>query len=825
MRCNGWIFDAYPVFEGMRVWAVLVDGRRVNFVDPWRAPFIVDGTSWGRARPFLSAVRHPMEIVPREGADLYSEKRRPGWEVRVPPPVHGPLVKKLKRVGVVLYNADFHLVQHYHYERGHFPLAFGTFCFDANGLKAFLLQDDPWSVNFSLPPLRFLHVALAGSEFSGAVNPTHASRGGLILRHEGMTHVLEGDPAQQMESLNRRILEWDPDVFTTDWGDSYLIPHLLDWSRRVGQSLPLSRDLERGVRGQQGRSFMTYGQMVYQSGAHYLFGRWHLDLKNSFYFKECGWEGLYEIARIAKIPVQRAARTTIGTSLSSMQLDVALRRGLWVPMEKAQVEDFRLASDLVVADKGGLVYEPDIGWFENVAEYDFVSMYPTLMVKHNISSETINCECCDGAVGGDGMVEGRKPVNRDGAVGGDGMVEGRKPVNRDGAVGGDGMVEGVLGASGTRFARPDRGWPEGEPVNHDGNRVPEIGHHLCHRRQGLVPEVLAPILKKRAEYKRLYKEGHTAGIRFKARAAAHKWTLVCCFGYLGYKNARFGKIEAHESVTAWGRETLLRAKEFVEDRGFHVLHANVDCVWIQGRSGMDYESLRHDMEEESGCPLGLEGVYKWLRFCPSKEDPLAGVPNRYFGAFTNGELKIRGLAVRRRDTPKIFKNMQKEMLAILAEADDVAGCRARTGRLSAIAEAVRERIAEGRVSASELAVTFTLSKDPSEYVGNGPSAVAAKRLALSGVRLHAGETVRYIITSSGDKVLDFRATPLAFVNEAPEVDTKKYIELWQRCREEIMDGLEEKTLALCVSESRAPFLSRRKGTEDHRQGQFNFVEK
>jgi DNA polymerase elongation subunit (family B) len=91
---------------------------------------------------------------------------------------------------------------------------------------------------------------------------------------------------------------------------------------------------------------MTYGQMMYQSGAQYLFGRWHLDLKNSFYFKECGWEGLYEIARIAKIPVQRAARTTIGTSLSSMQLDVALRRGLWVPMDKAQVEDFRPASDL-----------------------------------------------------------------------------------------------------------------------------------------------------------------------------------------------------------------------------------------------------------------------------------------------------------------------------------------------------------------------------------------------------------------------------------------------------------------------------------------------
>ncbi|MBL8024452.1 MAG: hypothetical protein JNK54_09270 [Elusimicrobia bacterium] len=754
MHCNGWIFDAYPVFEGIRVWAVLVDGRRVTFVDPWRAPFIVDGDSWGRARPLLVSSHTPLEISPRQGADLYSEKCRPGWEVRVAPPVHGPLVKKLKRAGVLLYNADFHLVQHYHYERRHFPLAFGMFDFDGDRLTSFSLQDDPWSVDFSLPPLRFLHVALAGSEFSGAVNPTHASRGGLVLQYEGLTHVLEGDPAQQMESLDRRIREWDPDVLSTDWGDSYLIPHLLEWSIKTRHPLSLSRDHARGVSGQQGRSFMTYGQMIYQSGAQYLFGRWHLDLKNSFYFKECGWEGLYEIARIAKIPVQRAARTTIGTSLSSMQLDVALRRGLWVPMDKAQAEDFRPASELVVADKGGLVYEPDIGWFENVAEYDFVSMYPTLMVKHNISPETVNCDCC-------------------------------------------------------REVLP----------------VPEIGHHLCRRRQGIVPEVLAPILKKRVEYKRRYKAGDPQAAAFKARADAHKWSLVTSFGYLGFKNARFGKIEAHESVTAWGRETLLRAKDFVESRGFHVLHANVDCVWVQGQAGMDYEHLRREIETAGDCSVGLEGVYKWLRFCPSKTVPLSGVPNRYFGAFTNGELKIRGLALRRRDTPEIFKKMQKNMLAVLAEADDVAGCRARVGRVSVIADTVRERIAEGRVDAVELAVTFTLSKDPSEYVSNGPSSVAAKRLAASGVPLHAGETVRYIITSSGDKVVDFRATPLAFVSEAPEVDTQKYLELWQRCRDEIMEGLEEESPVFQVREIPAPFSPQRRKTENEHQQEFYFFEK
>ena len=31
---------------------------------------------------------------------------------------------------------------------------------------------------------------------------------------------------------------------------------------------------------------------------------------------------------------------------------------------------------------------------EQVAEYDFVSLYPNIMLKKNLSAETICCDCC-----------------------------------------------------------------------------------------------------------------------------------------------------------------------------------------------------------------------------------------------------------------------------------------------------------------------------------------------------------------------------------------------------------------------------------------------
>lgn len=242
-------------------------------------------------------------------------------------------------------------------------------------------------------------------------------------------------------------------------------------------------------------------------------------------------------------------------------------------------------------------------------------------------------------------------------------------------------------------------------------------------------------------------------------------------------------------MTAWGRETLLKAKDAVERRGGRILHALVDSLWVAGGPGMDYEKLRLAVEEESGCPVGLEGVYRWLRFCPSRADPLSGVPGRYFGAFTDGSLKVRGVALRRRDTPKLFKDMQNDMLAVLAEAPGLEACRALAPRVREVVEEYRSRLEDGRASAEELAITFHLSKEPSKHVHDTLHALAAKQLDAAGLKLHPGETVRYVIASAKDQVKDWRTLPLALLEGPLEYDPVKYLELLERAAREILEGL------------------------------------
>ncbi|MFH1510953.1 MAG: DNA-directed DNA polymerase [Candidatus Woesearchaeota archaeon] len=44
--------------------------------------------------------------------------------------------------------------------------------------------------------------------------------------------------------------------------------------------------------------------------------------------------------------------------------------------------------------QGAFVHEPNPGLYQNVALFDFRSLYPTIISSHNISPENIDCECC-----------------------------------------------------------------------------------------------------------------------------------------------------------------------------------------------------------------------------------------------------------------------------------------------------------------------------------------------------------------------------------------------------------------------------------------------
>src|SRR5262249_38310121 len=268
---------------------------------------------------------------------------------------------------------------------------------------------------------------------------------------------------------------------------------------------------------------------------------------------------------------------------------------------------------------------------------------------------------------------------------------------------------------------------------------------ICTKRRGLIPITLEPLVERRRLLKELMRSATDERAReiYGRRRAAIKWMLVSCFGYQGFRNAKFGRIEAHEAVTAFGRETLLRAKEIAEERGFQLLHALTDSLWIAkaGTTEDELRSLCIAIGEETKIEMALEGVYRWIVFLSSKIKKGRPVPNRYFGVFSDGTLKTRGLVHRRRDTPLYIREVQEEMLAILSEARTLDELR---GKEKEALQLLDVRIAElkrGEVDVKRLIVEQVLSRKIEEYAVDTRAALAARKLRDAGVPIHPGESV------------------------------------------------------------------------------------
>lgn len=726
---SGWLFDVYANETDVSVWVIDDEGKAHHLHDELHPSFYVGGApaELHRVCEWLTGARVPVHLERAERYDLFSQGERVVLAVQLRRPAdYAGLVKRVANTFPTFdfFNADLTIAQFYFFERHLFPLAHCHVRVEEGSQRIVEIatDDSPWALDYALPPLQVMVLRLEG----GQLNPNHGHRAPLEITCDGHTFVLQAtDPRELVIRVREHLLRFDPDLIVSEWGDSFILPQLLEFAQVYGIPLPLSRDARLQTHTRPARSYFSYGRIIYKAASQICFGRWHIDVANAFLIDDYNLDGAFEVARLTRQTVQQAVRTSTGTGISAMEIATAYQNNYLIPFHKSEAEEWKSAHDLLRADKGGLTYQPLVGLHHDVAELDFASMYPAIMARFNVSPETMHCECGSCA------------------------------------------------------------------------RVPEIGFTVCRRRRGLVPETLAPLIEKRLAYKRAARtmENDERRELYRRRASAHKWLLVTCFGYLGYKNARFGKIEAHEAVTAYGREALLRAKEIAEARGFRLLHALTDSLWIHKPRAQpaEYDALVRAIEQATHLPIALEGLYRWVAFLPSRVDERRAVPNRYFGATYEGELKIRGIECRRHDTPAWIKQVQLELLDTLAQTpearDPAQGQSAALPLLLQIVAREVDRLRAGQVPFPELALTYHLSRAPEDYSSLTLNAIVARELTGRGVTLEPGESIRYVIMENDAAVPDDRARALEFFDGRWGYDVERYTELLMRAVETVVSPL------------------------------------
>ncbi len=637
-----------------------------------------------------------------------------------------------------LYNVDLLPAQSYFYEHDIFPLAFCRVVSNGSSF-GWHLNDSVWSTNYKIPAFKTIHLKI-NTRKGGIPKYTDKIRSIIItLARDSETIEIQNESETDMiNELTEEVSKFDPDFILTDNGDSFDFPYLIHRAEEndienliLGResSIPLKKPVKKGT------SYFSYGRTYFKPTAVKLLGRIHIDINNSFIYNDSGLEGLYEIARICRMPLHTAARASIGKCLSSLQFYYATKKEILIPWKPILAEQFKTYDELLAADRGGLIFEPQIGVHENVAEFDFVSLYPNIMLKKNLSAETIKCICCPNS----------------------------------------------------------------------GLRVPELEYNICEKKIGIIPTSLKIVLDKRAKYKELNNNSNNdvASPKLKAiyktRQSSLKWILVTSFGYLGFNNAKFGRIDAHIAVCAFDRQILLHAARIAERYGFKVLHGIVDSIWVKneehennaisikrGQRKYYYDDcleLKESIHRETGFDISFEGIYKWIVFVNSKikNHRHLPVPNRYFGVFEDGVLKVRGIEERRHDTPPLLSKCQSEILEIMATGDNVNEVKTLMPKVKDTFDKYVRLLKENDVRLEELVFTKRLSKNSNNYQHrNTIENNALMKLNSEGKFLSAGEVLQYIITDYYQtRSQNSRAIPIEIIDKGTSYsyDVRRYTEL------------------------------------------------
>ncbi|MGQ0535991.1 MAG: DNA polymerase domain-containing protein [Methanobacteriota archaeon] len=648
-----------------------------------------------------------------------------------------------------------------------------------------LAQDeDRFTFDYPNPELRTVRLEVK-SRPSGSIASFADDLQSVRLGGRTFECRLPGDPEAERETLRAfhdELARVDPDVLTTQHGDRWDIPFLLRRIRTLGlvDCVRLGRDPDPAPDrpDQAAKSIHTYGRWLFKTHAYYLRGRWHIDLSKKTLDSEDDRKDLHGILYLARVSNRRAQdvnRNGAGFALQQMQIDLARDQGVALPWKRNLAEDWKDAATLCAVDRGGQIMVPRPGLFDHVAACDFSGYYPSLVVANNLSSDTINCACCRDEAQAHARAQGSDEGEGEGEGEGKGKGTGKVPV------------------------------------------IPELGMHVCAKHYGHQAEILRRLAPHRRYVKAILRQAATGlpvdpDLVEKARAvkSEHKALGVVCFGYFRYRNARFGCAEVHQAIQCLGRAGMTKAREVANEDGFEVVHTLTDCIFLRkiGVTRNDALKLARRVMREVGVPMDVEGVYRWVVFLPSKThsmsasaragasawgDGLVGVPNRYYGKFEDGSMKVRGIEVQRHSTPGFLYDVQQQMLDVFQRVDDAEGFLRSIPEALQKAKAGADALRRRDVDPEDLGLMMQTRMGSEEYLANTNTKAALMRLEESGVARHPGEYVKYIV-ARGSGPWASRTIPVELLGKAspwfgepkPTYDVPLYLRLLARSVETLL---------------------------------------
>lgn len=425
-----------------------------------------------------------------------------------------------------------------------------------------------------------------------------------------------------------------------------------------------------------------------------------------------------EMARVTGVPLSYLLTRGQQIKVVSQLLRKAVEQNLVLPVHKGTGED---------EYEGATVIEPRKGYYSQpIATLDFSSLYPSIMMAHNLCYTTL--------------------------------------------------------LSGPQKAQEYGLTPEDFIKTPSGNYFVK-----SHKRKGLLPEILESLLSARKKAKNDLKK-ETDPLRKKVldgRQLALKISANSVYGFTGAQVGKLPCLEISQSVTSFGRTMIAFTKEQVEEKftianGYthnaEVIYGDTDSVMILFGVETVAEAMVLGNEAASYVtekfvkPIKLEFEKVYFPYLLINKKRYAGL---YFTrAETHDKMDCKGIETVRRDNAPLVANLINTCLQkILIERDP-------TGAVAYAKQVISDLLCN-RIDISQLVITKELTKTEKEYAAKQAHVELANKMKKRdpGTAPKLGDRVPYVIVSGakGTPAYEKAEDPIYVLENSLPIDYEYYL--------------------------------------------------
>jgi len=314
-----------------------------------------------------------------------------------------------------------------------------------------------------------------------------------------------------------------------------------------------------------------------------------------------------------------------------------------------------------------------------------------------------------------------------------------------------------------------------------------------------VPSILKTLEKVRNRYKRemlKYSPGSIEYAKLKVKQDAVKTAILSIYGVFGNAYFRGDNVELAESVTLCGQESIKAAMKVAESLGYRTVYAHTDGLFIKPREKMSLrkminefpnlvEDLNYYIKEYLITKFNLEPKYYNMQLEPRRvvEKVYFSSANCYYlrGVWYEGSVDlhydVKGLQMKHTDMCELLKFVQKNILDILIDADDVNNA---SVEVKKYLRQVYKDLFAGKYD-EQLVFKRGVQRPLDTYKANQPHLRAAKKLSEKAL-FRPGDKIRFVIVSDGNNNGGVQEVE-PVIDAIPKIQKSGYMYYWGRISE------------------------------------------